>query len=72
MGESPRGEKKMPCRKHDGEHDWRNCPDNKNRQPQSKSKKEKDGVRSLLGVVNFIKNQIPCRAEICEPITRLT
>ncbi len=31
-GES-KGEKKMPCRKHDGKHDWRDCPDNKNRRP---------------------------------------
>jgi hypothetical protein len=30
------------------------------------------GVRRLLGIVNFIKNHIPHRAEICEPITRLT
>ena len=34
--------------------------------------KDVSGVRSLLGVVNFIKNHIPRRAEICEPITRLT
>ncbi len=40
-GES-KGERKMPCRKHDGEHDWRDCPDNKNRRPQSESKKEKE------------------------------
>ena len=44
-GES-KGEKKMPCRKHDGEHDWRDCPDNKNRRPQSESKKEKDAAKS--------------------------
>jgi hypothetical protein len=37
-----RGERKMPCRKHDGEHDWRDCPNNKNRRPQSESKKEKE------------------------------
>jgi hypothetical protein len=30
------------------------------------------GVRGFLGVLNFIKNHIPRRAEICEPITRLT
>ncbi len=29
-------------------------------------------MQSLLGIVNFIKNHIPRRAEICEPITRLT
>ena len=40
-GES-KGEKKMPCRKHDGKHDWRYCPDNKNQRPQSKCKKEKE------------------------------
>ncbi len=45
-GES-KGEKKMPCRKHDGKHDWRDCPNNnKNRRPQSKSKKEKDAAKS--------------------------
>jgi hypothetical protein len=32
----------MPCHKHDGEHDYRDCPDNKNCRPQSKSKKEKE------------------------------
>ncbi len=32
----------MPCHKHDGEHDYRDCPDNKNRRPQSESKKEKE------------------------------
>ncbi len=36
------------------------------------SPKDVSGVRrSLLGVVNFIKNHIPGRAEICEPIPRL-
>jgi hypothetical protein len=30
------------------------------------------GVRSLLGIVNFIKNHIPRRAKICELITQLT
>ncbi len=29
-------------------------------------------VRGFLGVINFIKNHIPNRAAICEPITRLT
>ena len=29
-------------------------------------------IRAFLGVINFIKNHIPRRAEICEPITRLT
>lgn len=28
-------------------------------------------MQSLLRIVNFIKNHIPRRAEICEPITRL-
>jgi hypothetical protein len=32
----------MPCHKHDGEHDYRECPDNKNRRSQSESKKEKE------------------------------
>jgi hypothetical protein len=31
-GES-KGERKMPCRKHDGDHDRRDCPDNKNCRP---------------------------------------
>jgi hypothetical protein len=45
-GES-KGEKKTPCRKHDdGEHDWRNCPNTKNRRPQSDSKKEKEAAKS--------------------------
>ena len=37
-------DKPKPCYKHDGEHDYRDCPDNKNRrpQPQSESKKEKE------------------------------
>jgi hypothetical protein len=29
-------------------------------------------IRAFLGMINFIKNHIPRRAEICEPITRLT
>ena len=29
-------------------------------------------VHGFLGVINFIKNYIPNRAVICEPITRLT
>ena len=39
-------EKFKPCYKHDGEHDYRDCPENKNRrpQPQSESKKEKEKV----------------------------
>jgi hypothetical protein len=36
----------VSCRQHDGEHDWRNCPDNKNWRPQSESKKEKDAAKS--------------------------
>jgi hypothetical protein len=34
--------------------------------------KDVRGVRGFLGVLNFIKNHIPRRAKICEPITRLT
>jgi hypothetical protein len=34
--------------------------------------KDVSGARSLLGVVNYIKNHIPHRAKICEPINRLT
>jgi hypothetical protein len=30
----------MPCHKHDSKHNWHDCLDNKNRRPQSKSKKE--------------------------------
>ena len=30
------------------------------------------GVRMFLGTINFIKNHIPGRAGIMEPITRLT
>jgi hypothetical protein len=40
--EESKGERKMPCQKHNGEHDWSDCPDNKNWRPQSKSKKEKE------------------------------
>jgi hypothetical protein len=29
-------------------------------------------IRAFLGVINFIKNHIPRRAEICKPITQLT
>ncbi len=32
----------MPCCKHGGKNDWRNCPNNKYRRPQSKSQKEKE------------------------------
>ena len=57
-GES-KWEKRMPCRKHDGEHDWRDCPENKNRRPQSESKKEKDGrTRTFMNP----EEQTPCRA----------
>jgi hypothetical protein len=40
-GES-KGERKMPCHKHNGEHNYCNFLDNKNCRPQSKSKKEKE------------------------------
>jgi hypothetical protein len=36
-----RGEHKMPCKKHDGAHDYWDCPNIKNQRPQSKSAKEK-------------------------------
>ncbi len=39
-GESKsKGERKMPCHKHDGEHDYRDCPDNKKSEaPKQKQK----------------------------------
>ena len=43
-GGKSKEDKAKPCFKHDGKHDWRDCPDNKNRRPQSESKKEKDKV----------------------------
>jgi hypothetical protein len=37
-GGKSKDDKAKPCFKHDGEHDWRDCPDNKNRRPQNESK----------------------------------
>jgi len=34
----------QPCRKHDGKHDWRNCPDNPNNKLTNKTEKNNDNT----------------------------
>jgi hypothetical protein len=46
-GESKGESQKNPCKKHDGMHEWKDCPNNKNWEPQSKSVKEKSQEKDL-------------------------
>jgi hypothetical protein len=58
-GKSGNGGKKStnPCRKHDGAHEWKDCPDNNNNKEkgQSKSKSDKEGKsnKSPKGDLHF-------------------
>ncbi len=37
----------QPCCKHDGKHDWRNCPDNPNNKRTNQAKKDDDSTSKL-------------------------
>ncbi len=48
INDESKGEsQKNPCTRHDGAHEWKDCPDNKKQKPQSKSSKEKSQMKDL-------------------------